>query len=273
MRWGRERLEWTCLIVGAGFAGATCARALADAGFRRARHRQAACTSPATRTTASTTARRADPSSTARISSTRTARSVFEHLSRFTAWRPYEHRVLAVPDACNGRHVSRSRSTARPSTTLYGPRSRRGRRRRVPRARRANRARRCKHVRGRGARTRSAATCARSSSAATRASSGDWTCRELSAGVAARIPTRTNDDDRYFTDRHQAMPVCTATRRCSNGMLDHPRTSSVRTGAWTTSRSPAAGIDRAHDDLHGPHRRLLRPPFRPAALSLDPLRA
>lgn len=29
---------------------------------------------------------------------------------------------------------------------------------------------------------------------------------ELSAGVAARIPTRTNDDDRYFTDKYQFMP-------------------------------------------------------------------
>lgn len=30
---------------------------------------------------------------------------------------------------------------------------------------------------------------------------------ELSAGVAARIPTRSNDDDRYFTDAFQFMPV------------------------------------------------------------------
>ena len=30
---------------------------------------------------------------------------------------------------------------------------------------------------------------------------------ELSAGVAARIPTRTNDDDRYFTDTFQFMPA------------------------------------------------------------------
>lgn len=30
---------------------------------------------------------------------------------------------------------------------------------------------------------------------------------QLSAGVAARIPTRTNDDDRYFTDKHQVMPL------------------------------------------------------------------
>ena len=30
---------------------------------------------------------------------------------------------------------------------------------------------------------------------------------QLSAGVAARIPTRTNDDDRYFNDVYQAMPA------------------------------------------------------------------
>jgi len=30
---------------------------------------------------------------------------------------------------------------------------------------------------------------------------------ELSPGVAARIPTRTNDDDRYFTDTYQFMPA------------------------------------------------------------------
>ena len=30
---------------------------------------------------------------------------------------------------------------------------------------------------------------------------------QLSAGVAARIPTRTNDDDRYFTDDFQFMPA------------------------------------------------------------------
>lgn len=35
----------------------------------------------------------------------------------------------------------------------------------------------------------------------------DMDLSELSAGVAARIPTRTNTDDRYFTDKFQAMPL------------------------------------------------------------------
>lgn len=44
---------------------------------------------------------------------------------------------------------------------------------------------------------------------------------ELSAGVAARIPTRTNDDDRYFTDTYQFMPKEGYTRMFEK-MLDHP---------------------------------------------------
>jgi UDP-galactopyranose mutase len=44
---------------------------------------------------------------------------------------------------------------------------------------------------------------------------------ELSPGVAARIPTRTNDDDRYFTDRFQFMPSQGYTAMFER-MLDHP---------------------------------------------------
>lgn len=43
----------------------------------------------------------------------------------------------------------------------------------------------------------------------------------LSSGVAARIPVRTNDDDRYFTDKYQFMPLHGYTRMFEN-MLDHP---------------------------------------------------
>jgi UDP-galactopyranose mutase len=44
---------------------------------------------------------------------------------------------------------------------------------------------------------------------------------ELSGNVAARIPTRTNRDDRYFTDSFQKMPKDGYTRMFEN-MLDHP---------------------------------------------------
>lgn len=43
---------------------------------------------------------------------------------------------------------------------------------------------------------------------------------ELSAGVAARIPTRTDTDDRYFTDTFQFMPLEGYTRMFER-MLDH----------------------------------------------------
>ena len=44
---------------------------------------------------------------------------------------------------------------------------------------------------------------------------------QLKAGVAARIPVRTNTDDRYFTDVHQATPLHGYTKMFE-AMLDHP---------------------------------------------------
>ncbi|MEJ5963434.1 UDP-galactopyranose mutase [Pedobacter immunditicola] len=44
---------------------------------------------------------------------------------------------------------------------------------------------------------------------------------ELSASVTARVPTRTNKDDRYFTDTYQAMPLHGYTKLFEK-MLDHP---------------------------------------------------
>ena len=44
---------------------------------------------------------------------------------------------------------------------------------------------------------------------------------ELDASVTARVPTRTNKDDRYFTDTYQAMPLHGYTRMFQK-MLDHP---------------------------------------------------
>ena len=44
---------------------------------------------------------------------------------------------------------------------------------------------------------------------------------QLDAAVTARIPVRTNHDDRYFTDRFQRMPRHGYTRMFEN-MLDHP---------------------------------------------------
>ena len=44
---------------------------------------------------------------------------------------------------------------------------------------------------------------------------------ELDASVTSRVPTRTNRDDRYFTDIYQAMPLHGYTRMFER-MLDHP---------------------------------------------------
>jgi UDP-galactopyranose mutase len=44
---------------------------------------------------------------------------------------------------------------------------------------------------------------------------------ELDASVTARIPTRNNKDNRYFTDTYQAMPLHGYTRMFEK-MLDHP---------------------------------------------------
>lgn len=44
---------------------------------------------------------------------------------------------------------------------------------------------------------------------------------ELDASVTARIPTRKNRDDRYFTDTYQAMPLHGYTKMFEK-MLDHP---------------------------------------------------
>lgn len=44
---------------------------------------------------------------------------------------------------------------------------------------------------------------------------------ELDASVTARIPTRNNRDDRYFTDNYQGMPLCGYTKMFEN-MLAHP---------------------------------------------------
>ncbi|WP_301590366.1 UDP-galactopyranose mutase [Sabulicella glaciei] len=51
---------------------------------------------------------------------------------------------------------------------------------------------------------------------------------QLDRSVTARVPTRTSADDRYFTDKHQCMPLHGYTRMFEN-MLDH-RNITVMTG-------------------------------------------
>jgi UDP-galactopyranose mutase len=143
---------------------------------------------------------------------------VFEYLSRFTEWRGYEHRVLAsvdgqllpMPinlDTINRLYglnldsagvenllasVAEKRETVRTSEDVVVSRV------------------------GRDLYNKFFRNYTRK----------QWGLdpSELDAQVAARIPVRTNRDDRYFTDVYQAMPRIGFTRMFEN-MLDHPNIS------------------------------------------------
>jgi UDP-galactopyranose mutase len=201
------------LIVGAGFSGATCARLLADAGQR--------CTVIDRRPhIAGNAYDHLDAQGVMvhaygpHIFHTNSER-IFAWLSRFTTWRPYEHRVRARVRG-QAWPIPINRSTI---NGLYGL-----------------------NLDEAGVQAFLDAVrvpCAqpRTSEDAVLAAVGPELCdlffrgytrkqwgldlSELDASVASRIPTRTNDDDRYFTDRFQAMPAEGYTRLFER-MLDHP---------------------------------------------------
>jgi len=144
------------------------------------------------------------------------AEQVFEYLSRFTAWRPYEHRVLArvrgqlVPIPINRTTINRLYDL-RLGTDDEAAAFLRARAEDVVHARTSEEVvvgtvgRELYELFFRGY-TRK-----------------QWGLdpSELDASVTARVPTRTNEDDRYFTDRYQAMPLDGYTRMFER-MLDHP---------------------------------------------------
>jgi len=143
---------------------------------------------------------------------------IFEYLGQFTQWRPYEHRVLAsvdgmlVPIPINLNTIN----------TLYGLnlssaeveeflKSKAEKKERiitsedavVSKVGRELYEKFFKHY-----------------------TKKQWALdpSELDAAVAARIPTRNNRDNRYFTDTYQAMPLHGYTRMFEN-MLSHPNIS------------------------------------------------
>ena len=71
---------------------------------------------------------------------------------------------------------------------------------------------------------------------------------ELDKSVTARIPTRTNDDDRYFGDQFQAMPLRGFTHMFEN-MLDHPN---ITLMLDTDFREIASTVDWHHLIYTGP---------------------
>jgi UDP-galactopyranose mutase len=140
---------------------------------------------------------------------------VFDYLSRFTAWRAYEHRVLAsvegqlLPMPINLDTVNRlyGLDLDGPGLEAYFAS--------VAEAR--ERLRNSEDVVvskvGRDLYNKFVRNYTRK----------QWGLdpSQLDASVLARIPTRTNRDDRYFTDSHQAMPKHGFTRMFER-MLDHP---------------------------------------------------
>ncbi|GIX25912.1 MULTISPECIES: UDP-galactopyranose mutase [Caldimonas] len=201
------------LIVGAGFAGASVARVLAEAGHR--------CHIIDKRSHIGGNAYdHVDGAGVLihpygpHIFHTNSKR-VFEFLSRFTDWRFYEHRVLAQ---VNGKlyPIPINRTTL---NQLYGLNLTE------------------EQAKEYLEKVREPRDTIRTSEDVVLNSVGKDLCEkffrgytrkqwgldlsELSAGVAARIPTRTNDDDRYFTDTYQFMPA-QGYGQMFRRMLDHP---------------------------------------------------
>src|SRR5688500_10798327 len=142
------------------------------------------------------------------------SKEVFEYLGQFTPWRPYEHRVLAsvdgqlVPIPINLNTINQLYGLNLSSAQVEDFFAERA----VPVQRlktsedvvvsKVGRELYEKFFRGY---TRKM---------------WDLDPSELDASVTARVPTRTNRDDRYFTDTYQAMPLFGYTSMFQN-MLSH----------------------------------------------------
>lgn len=170
------------------------------------------------------------------------AKTVFEYLSQFTDWRFYEHRVLAVVED-QLLPIPINRTTI---NKLYGlDLNETG-------------------VKEFFEKVRQPRDPVKTSEDVVLSSVGADLCEkffrgytakqwgldlsELSAGVAARIPTRTNDDDRYFSDTYQFMPAEGYTRMFER-MLKHPNIE-VRVG--TELDAVADSIEYDHMIYSGP---------------------
>lgn len=141
---------------------------------------------------------------------------VLAYLSRFTAWRPYEHRVLAqvpaglVPMPINRTTVNRvfgQALTSEAETEAFF----------------ATLAEPMNEIRSARDFVVSAVGREMYEMFFHGYTLKQWgvTPAELDRSVTARVPTRTSDDDRYFLDRHQCMPARGYTPMFEN-MLDHP---------------------------------------------------
>jgi UDP-galactopyranose mutase len=151
------------------------------------------------------------------------AAAVRDFLSRFTEWRPYEHRVLAevdgqlVPVPINRTTINRlyglELSTDEQAAAFLAERA-------EPVERMTNSEEAVVGKVGRDLYERLFRGYTRK----------QWGLdpSDLHASVCARIPVRHNEDDRYFTDQFQAMPADGYTALFAR-MLDHPNIT-VQTG-------------------------------------------
>jgi UDP-galactopyranose mutase len=140
---------------------------------------------------------------------------VFEYLSRFTSWRNFEHRVLALVD---GKLVPVPINLDTVNI-LYGLNLTSDELEQWFASRAEQRDQIC---------TSEDAVVSRVGRELYEKMFRGYTRKqwaldpsELDASVTSRIPIRTNRDDRYFGDRFQAMPAHGYTRMFEN-MLDHP---------------------------------------------------
>jgi UDP-galactopyranose mutase len=143
------------------------------------------------------------------------SQAVFDHLSQFTSWRPYEHRVLAevdgmlLPIPINLDTVNRLYGLSLTSEEMD--------------AFLASRAEPVEQIV-----TSEDVVVSRVGRDLYEKFFRGYTRKQwgvdpshLDKSVTARVPTRTNRDDRYFTDTHQAMPAHGFTRMFER-MLSHP---------------------------------------------------
>ncbi len=201
------------LVVGLGFAGATAARVLAECGRSVLAIDRRPHVGGNAFDVVDAHGIRIHPHGP-HIFHTNSDR-IFDFLSRFTAWRPYEHRVLAkvgdamVPVPINRTTINRlyglALDEAGVAAYLASVRE--------PRAAIITSEDVVLDRVGRD-------LCDKIYRGYTRKQWG-MDLSELDASVAARIPVRTGDDDRYFSDRHQCMPVDGYTPMVER-MLDHP---------------------------------------------------
>ena len=162
------------------------------------------------------------------------SQAVYDYLSRFTAWRPYVHRVKAfvsgslLPMPINRTTLAAFQGDLRAAMdALVRPYTRK-----------------------------------------------QWGCdlEELDPSVLARIQPRDSADDRYFTDAYQVMPVEGYTRMVQR-MLDHPLikvllNTTYREAAALVSAARViytGPIDEYFDHVFGPL------PYRSARFAFDTL--